>query len=46
MPVGLVPKGSTVVSLDDSNDVRGRVELELIWSLGRIHSWYIIGDQR
>ena len=38
MPVVLVPEGETVASLGDSNDVRGKVELEMmlnkIWKSG------------
>ena len=30
MSVGVGPEGSTVNSLSDSNDVRGKVELEII----------------
>ena len=30
MPVGLVPEGVTVASIDDYNDERGMVELEAI----------------
>ena len=32
MPIVMVPEGATVASLGDSNDVRGRVELEVIFN--------------
>ena len=34
MCVGMVPKDSTVASLSDSNDNKGRVELEMMLNKG------------
>ena len=32
IPIGLVPKEATVSSMGNSNDVRGRVELEVVFN--------------